>query len=103
MAFGYCYDEEGKFTEIIHLESEYNEETGEEIPLLPNKCTLICPPDGIYYPIWIGSKWIKTVDVPPVPPEPTPPTEIELIKSELEKIKQELETIKNKPIEGIVE
>ncbi|EOQ00971.1 hypothetical protein [Bacillus cereus] len=100
--FGYCYDEEGEFTEMIPLENVYNEVAGEETPLLPPMCTLQQPPDGIYYPIWTGTKWKKTVENLPPQPEPIP-TEIEAIKSEIEIIKQELESIKNKPIEGTVE
>lgn len=97
--YGYCFNEEGKFTEMIPLEYETNEETGEELPLLPQQCTLQQPPDGIYYPIWTGSKWIKTIEIPPTPPEPPTPSEIEAIKQELERVKQELEELKNKPKE----
>ncbi|MCU5407972.1 hypothetical protein OCA16_25875 [Bacillus cereus] len=100
--YGYCFNEDGKYTEMAPLEHETNEETGEETPLLPPQCTLIKPPDGVYYPVWVGTKWIKTVNELPPQPDPTP-TEIEAIKSEIEVIKQELESIKNKPIEGIVE
>ncbi|EJV59381.1 hypothetical protein [Bacillus mycoides] len=97
--YGYCFSEEGKFTEMIPLDHTTDEETEEEIPLLPFQCTLLKPPDGIYYPIWIGTKWIKTVEDIPPQPDPTP-TDIETIKSEIEVIKQELEAIKNKPLEG---
>ncbi|HHQ8913261.1 TPA: hypothetical protein ACSVZR_003518 [Bacillus cereus] len=94
--YGYCYDEEGRFTEMIPLEYSLDEEAGEEVPLLPPQCTLQQPPDGIYYPLWTSSKWIKTVEVPTPPPEPPTPSELDAIKAELEKVKQELEELKNK-------
>lgn len=56
--YGYCYSEEGVFTEMIPLEYITNEETGEETPLLPEQCTLKQPPDGIYYPRFMGTKWV---------------------------------------------
>ncbi|PGF00901.1 hypothetical protein [Bacillus toyonensis] len=55
---GYCYDEEGRFTESIPLENVYNEETGEETPLLPLQCTFKKPPDGEFYPRFMGTKWV---------------------------------------------
>lgn len=83
---------------MIPLEYSFDEETGEESPLLPHQCTLQQPPDGIYYPLWIGSKWIKTVEIPSTPSEPPAPSELEVIRQELERVKQELEDLKNKPI-----
>ncbi|PEL23413.1 hypothetical protein [Bacillus toyonensis] len=56
--YGYCYDEEGRFTELIPLENTYNEETGEETPLLPPQCTLKRAPDGGFYPRFMGTKWV---------------------------------------------
>jgi hypothetical protein len=56
--YGYCFDEEGRFTEAVPLENVVNEETGEEIPLLPSQCTLKMPPDGGYYPRFMGTKWV---------------------------------------------
>lgn len=56
--YGYCYDEEGRFTEIIPLEHDFNEETREETPLLPPQCTLKQAPDGEYYPRFMGSRWV---------------------------------------------
>ncbi|WP_130067440.1 hypothetical protein [Bacillus albus] len=82
--YGYCYNEEGRFTEIIPLEYETNEETGEETPLLPPMCTLEQPPDGIYYPIWTGSKWKKTVEAPPNPPEPPTPSDVERLQGQID-------------------
>ncbi|MGY0013220.1 hypothetical protein [Bacillus anthracis] len=56
--YGYCYDEEGRFTEIIPLEHLLDEETGEETPLVPPQCTLLQAPDGIYYPRFMGTRWV---------------------------------------------
>lgn len=91
--YGYCYDEEGKFTEMIPLEYETNEETGEETPQLPPKCTLLQPPDGIYYPMWTGSKWIKTVEPKPIDPQPEEPSDLETIKKQQELMQQALDEL----------
>lgn len=56
--YGYCYDEEGRFTEIIPLEYGVDEETGEETPLLPPQCTLKVAPHGEHYPRFMGSRWV---------------------------------------------
>lgn len=91
--YGYCYDEEGKFTEMIPLDYDTDSETGEETPLLPPQCTLEQPPDGIYYPIWTGSKWKKTVEVPPKPPEPPTPTEVENLQSQIDELSSTIEEL----------
>lgn len=98
--YGYCYNGDGKFTgEIIPLEYTINEETHEETPLVPPQCTLDLPPDGIYYPVFLDGKWIKTVESPPeLDLKPQEKTEIELIKEELDRVRKELEELKNKPI-----
>ncbi|MGE6313399.1 hypothetical protein ACQKD6_23640 [Bacillus cereus] len=80
---------------MIPLEYETNEETGEDAQQLPPQCTLQQPPDGIYYPVWTGTKWIKTVEVPPKQPEPGP--------SEMDKLKTELEVTKAAMAEFIMQ
>lgn len=91
--YGYCYNEEGRFTEMIPLDVEYDEENGEENPILPPLCTLLQPPDGIYYPLWTGSNWVKTVDPEPVEPQPEEPSELELLKKQLELTQQALDDL----------
>ncbi|HFJ9354429.1 hypothetical protein [Bacillus cereus] len=87
--YGYCYDKDGKFTEIIPLENkpiiEKNEENvivGYE-PIIPANCTLEVCPDLIYDPVFKDGKWIKLK--PELPPQPEPePSEIDKLKVELE-------------------
>lgn len=93
--YGYCYDNEGKFTEIIPLKYTIDEETGEDIPSIPTQCTLQVCPDGIYYPKFVDGKWVKTVEPTPEEPKPEEPTELEKIKQQLADIQKELEDIKN--------
>lgn len=91
--YGYCYNDEGQFTKIIPLEYETNEETGEETPLLPPMCTMEQPPDGIYYPIWTGSKWKKTIEVPPNPPEPITPMDAEKLQKQINTLSDTMEAL----------
>lgn len=159
--YGYCYDKEGKFTEMIPLNEKpiyekqivYREEikkivTEEKLcelhqsiengtyvpdqeneepiskydcpdcvmehidyktikvpyeeyvvigyePDIPENCTLEVCPDGIYYPLFKGGKWVKTVEPKPEEPKPEEPSELEKIKQQLADIQKELEDIKN--------
>ena len=88
MPYGYCYDEEGRFTEMVRAEEIINTETGEVVLSLPPQCTFKQPPDGEYYPRFMGARWVTreeyTLDkkeTPTIPPEeeithefPTEPT-----------------------------
>ncbi|MEW9578146.1 hypothetical protein U9K47_22805 [Bacillus toyonensis] len=156
--YGYCYDDEGKFTEIIPLEEKpiyeeqtfYREETQEVItpfeacklhadtpieeidpdcpdckdqtienipikipyevdviigyePDIPEKCTLEVCPDGIYYPICVEGKWVKTVEPQPEEPQPEEPqpeepSEVDKLKKTIELMQQAMdEIIMNNP------
>ncbi|HFK1427326.1 hypothetical protein ABE273_00475 [Bacillus paranthracis] len=88
--YGYCYNEEGRFTEMIPLEEKaitekQNEEdvvVGYE-PDIPMNCTLEVCPDLIYDPVFKDGKWIKLK--PELPPQPEPgPSEMDKLKTELE-------------------
>ncbi|PGA51105.1 hypothetical protein COL86_27980 [Bacillus toyonensis] len=151
--YGYCYDDEGKFTEIIPLEEKpiYEKQTTfeeeaqvvvtpfeaceahkdlpvEEIdpecpdckdqsyeevivkiprvvdviigyePDIPENCTLEVCPDGIYYPICVEGKWVKTVEPQPEEPQPEEPSEVDKLKKTLELMQQAMdEIIMNNP------
>ncbi|PEM64461.1 hypothetical protein [Bacillus toyonensis] len=59
MAYCYVYDEEGRFTgDMLRVLPEVNKETGEETFSLPPQCTLKQPPDGGFYPRFMGTKWV---------------------------------------------
>lgn len=61
--YGYCYNEEGRFTEMIPLESKYDR-YGTEVGVdIPPQCTLQRVPDGQYYPIFVGDQWVITRDL----------------------------------------
>lgn len=59
MPYCYLYDEEGRFTgEMERVVAEVNEETGEEVFNLPPQCTMKVPPDGGFFPRFMGTKWV---------------------------------------------
>lgn len=84
--YGYCYDENGKFTEMLPLEEKPIYENDIVIgfePDIPENCTLEICPDLIYDPVFKDGKWIKLK--PELPPQPeSGPSEIDKLKSELE-------------------
>lgn len=162
--YGYCYNDEGIFTEIIPLEEKpiyekqilYRNETKEIVteeklcelhqsildetynqpedaeepiskfdcpncvmrnveyepikvpyeedvivgyePDIPPNCTLEVCPDGIYYPICVEGKWVKTVEPQPEEPQPEEPSEVDKLKKTLELMQQAMdEIIMNNP------
>lgn len=84
--YGYCYNEDGQFTEMIPLEEKLIYEKDIVIgygPDIPKNCTLEVCPDLIYDPVFKDGKWIKLK--PELPPQPEPgPSEIDKLKTELE-------------------
>lgn len=98
--YGYCYDESGRFTEMIPLESKYDR-YGTEVGVdIPPQCTLHRVPDGQYYPIFVGNQWVITRDLLNPNLDYIRLSPIELAIKELHlKIKQLEERLSNIPVE----
>ncbi|EJR54728.1 hypothetical protein IIM_01668 [Bacillus cereus VD107] len=67
----------GKYTIIVGYE-----------PIIPPNCTLEVCPDGIYYPVFKDSHWVKTVE-----PKPEEPSELEKPKKEMELMQKALDEL----------